>query len=163
MMNLGTLSLVLMLYSFKILVVFCIIWPLHYCIPTLSGVYKKWKTQIFFNDFFMIIYEGYFVIMLCCFFNLNAPAGNSDKNATNSSISILLLILLIIIVPGILLMIATRPFSLLDSFGFKERWEKAYHGIDYRYKVNLLFRIWFCVRRILFISSLYLIPEYPAF
>ena len=162
-MNLGSLSLVLLIFFIKIIMIFTIFWPVQACFPSLRTRFIKMRRQLFFNDFFTIIFEGYFNIVLCCFFNYYAPDGSDDKNMTNTIISYFLLFMLMICVPSALLYILSRrPLSKLKTDEFKETWGMAYDGVHLSSRINLTYRLWFCLRRMVFISTLYVIPHYPA-
>ena len=75
-------------------------------------------------------------------------------------ISYFFMIFLVLLVPSILIYIMIQPLKTLNNKYFMLKWGKAYEGINIKNKANLFFRIWFCIRRIIFISSLYLIPQY---
>ena len=130
--------------------------------PRFRGKFLKWKKELFFNDFFSIIYDGYFNIVLCCFFNYYAPSNDIDKNTINTVISYLLLILLMICVPLVLIFIAVQPIEKLNEPSFKKKWMMAYDGISFINRSNLFYRVWYCLRRLIFISSLYVIPHLSA-
>ena len=72
-MNLGTLSLLLVIFFFKIIYTFTIILPVSKCFPEYRKKYKDLKKELFFNGFYELLFEGYFTIVLCSFFNLVAP------------------------------------------------------------------------------------------
>lgn len=71
------------------------------------------RRELFFNNFFSIIFEAYFNIALCSLLNVNAPYGDKDKNMLNTIISIVSLFVLMIFVPGSLVYLLFQPKSKL--------------------------------------------------
>ena len=122
LINLGTISLFIGVIVIKVFILFAIIWPLSKCFPRMKMKFDSWKKRMFFGEFFRIIFEGYFTIVLCCFFNLSAPADNIDKNSINKWISICMLVVLVGFVPLALIYIAYLPTSVLADPKFKETW-----------------------------------------
>ena len=94
--------------------------------------------------------------------NFYAKDDNPDRNTINSIISTSLIFATILFVPSILLYIFSSPLSRLKDPRFKERWEMAFKGTKTRERANLFFRIWYCLRRIGFVYSLFMIAH-PTF
>ena len=161
-MNLGTLSLLIFFFNIKILFMIFVLYPLSKCFKRISITYKKVKRDLFFNDFFTLIFEGYFNIVLCCFYNLSAPNDSLDKNSTNTSISIMLMLILIVLIPASLVYIIVQPLTILESEQFKSTWGKAYTDIRFKSKFNMLYRLFFCLRRTIFIFSIYQLYNYQT-
>ena len=113
-MNLGTLSLLIFFVNIKIFGMIFVLYPLSLCSKRISITYQKVKRELFFNDFFTLIFEGYFNIVLCCFFNLSAPNDSLDKNSTNTSISIMLMFILLVLIPASLIFIIVQPLNVLE-------------------------------------------------
>ena len=112
-MNLGSQSLFIFVMIVKIIVMFTLIWPLSKCFPSFKKKFEEMKLNLFFNEFFLIVFEGYFSILLCSFFNLSAPDMNLDKNLINTLISYFFLVILLILVPGALVYIIVQPLKVL--------------------------------------------------
>ena len=115
-----------------------------------------------FNSLFGLLFEGYFVMVLCCFFNLSAPEGDVDRNFQNFALGFILMVLLLVILPFILIFIAFQPKKTLEDQSFKDMFGKAYQDLRIRSNESLLYRVFFCLRRAIFVFSIYQMYEYPA-
>ena len=115
-----------------------------------------------FNSFFGLLFDGYFNIVLCCFFNLAAPHNNIDKNTTNLILVILLLAVLLVLLPLFIIYIAFQPRKVLESKDFKDKFDLAYKDIRIHSKMNLLYRLFFCLRRSIFVYTIYYLYLMPT-
>ena len=104
-----------MYYCAKLVFIFMVVWPLKFFAPKLNPFFKKAKKSLFFDDFFAIIYEGYFIFIICCLFNLLAPTENHDNNLTNKILGYSLLFITIIFVPSILVYLLLVPRQKLEE------------------------------------------------
>ena len=50
-----------------------LLWPFKFGFENARKKYKELKNKLFFNDLFSIAFEGYFIILLVSFLNLQAP------------------------------------------------------------------------------------------
>ena len=155
LLNLGTLSLIIILYCLKLVIVFVIMLPLSYCIPKIKEQYKIEKNNLFFDDFFGIIFEGYFNIIICCLFNFFADSESQDNNLTNKVLAHVLLVIMIFCVPAILIHLYQKSREQLDEPNYRKRWGKAYQNIRLNSKYNMLYNLVFCVRSLIFIGLLF--------
>ena len=86
------------IYSLKLFSTFFILFPLSLSkkCKRIRKIYKKAKKQLFFNDFFSFIFEGYFSILFCALLNLVAKKGDKDNTIINSILSYMLLVVILV-------------------------------------------------------------------
>ena len=163
MNNLGSMSLVIFAYFLKTMFVFMIMYPLSKINKIWKKRFLKIKRDLYFKNFYSIIFEAYFNIGLCSILNLNAKMGDRDKNMTNTLISIVSLAVLIIFVPGSLVYLLIQPIRrIYGDNKFHRKWSKAYEDLNLRNQFNRLYRILFCLRRLMFLGCVHFLIDYPA-
>ena len=164
MNNLGSISVIVFGYFFKMFIVFVFMMPGSWCSKKIKKKFMRRRRQLFFNNFFSIIFEAYFSIGLCSLLNIFAPFGDNDKNTTNTIISYSSLVVLLVFVPGSLIYVLVQPkYRLNYDMKFQRKWVKAYEDLSLRATENRLYRLLFCWRRFVFISSVYLLYYFPYF
>ena len=111
--GIGSLCVVITLLFMKTILLI-LIWPFKFGFERCKKKYKLLKSQLFFNDIFSITFDGYFGILLCCYFNFEATHDNINNNFANHSISFSFMIILVFFVPGSLIYIQGQPSKVLS-------------------------------------------------
>ena len=146
------------------MVTFLILYPLSLVRKSTHQWFKKARRSLFFKNFFALVFEGYFNILLCAVLNLAANGHDKDNNLTNSVLSWTFLFIMLVFVPGSLMYIfAQSKDTLLEDKKFKRKWKKAYKDLRQNEKMDMFYRIWFILRRILFIAATFLLKEFSYF
>ena len=68
-----------------------------------------------------------------------------------------------VLIPAALIYLMTQPLEILESEEFLQTWGKAYEDVKFYNKKNMLNRLLFCLRRLLFVYSIYQLYEYTIF
>ena len=123
--GIGSLCVVIFCLFMK-MVLMILIWPFKWGFKNCNKKYQKLKSELFFNDIFSIVFEGYFGILLCCYLNFAAPLDNINNNFTNRFMSLAFMSILVLFVPGTLLYILSRPNKDLSEKEFKMVWAQSY-------------------------------------
>ena len=140
-----------------------LIWPFKWGFKNCNKKYQKLKSELFFNDIFSIVFEGYFGIMLCCYLNFAAPRNNINANFTNRFMSIAFMNILVFFVPGSLLYILSRSIKDLKNKEFQMVWGQSYSNQKHNRWAYLFNRPLFCLRRLIFINTVFLLKDYSTF
>ena len=80
----------------------------------------------------------------------------------NTIISYISVVVLVIFVPGSQVYLLIQPEAMLKKKDFQQTWMKAYEDLSLNQRINRFYRLWFCIRRLLFVGSVYLMYGYPA-
>ena len=96
--------------------------------------------------------EDFFIGVLSCI----APPGNQN-NTIQGTIFGYLILVFILFVQISTLYVALQTKATLKSVKFLQKWGEIYENLKNEDKYQILFRFWFCLRRIFFISSIFLL------
>ena len=109
--------------------------------------------KLFFHFFLEICFETYFPFVCVSMLLLNAPLEAKDYHLKTIMFSWCLYLFCAVLIPLILVYVALLPREYLDSEEFKNKFGSLF--VDFRKdtKGQILFRLWFCFRRITFITT----------
>ena len=107
--------------------------------------------------FFKIVFETYLIFVFTALLTIKSPNGNPDHHLNNMLLSWTLVILTLIVVPLVLVYVAFQSSEILESDQFLERFGSLFEVYNYG-KSQILYRVWFCLRRAIFVLIAFLIP-----
>ena len=82
-----------------------------------------------------------------------------DSNAGNSIISYAVAAFLIVILPASIIYVLVQPLDRLNEEEFNNRWIKVFENIKLTKTIFLTYRLWFIIRRIIFIGSIFIFAK----
>ena len=68
-----------------------------------------------------------------------------------------------VIVPASILYVLFTSKDKLEKEKFNMVYNAVYEELKITSKLTLSYRLWFCLRRFIFIASIFLLDEYPVF
>jgi hypothetical protein len=68
----------------------------------------------------------------------------------------------IMFVPVSIVYVLFKPIETLERKEFKDIWGVVYESYNYQDKLNILYRLFFCTRRIIFVGSIVIFDEIPS-
>ena len=158
-MNLGSLVLWILLYIFKLAITFFVLFPVKKCFPKLKELYQQFVSQLFFDDLLSILFEAYLELLLMIMLYQDVIYQNPDRNSMNTIICNLTLIFSLIILPLSIVFVLMQPKQKLLNPDFQQRWGKLLENLKLDSKMYLTYRIWFVLRRIIFIGTVFLCKD----
>jgi hypothetical protein len=107
-----------------------------------------------------ILMEAYLEILFISVLNLMGGKDDPDNNLFNIILSSVFLFLLLLVIPVCFGYLMLQSPKTLEKKSFSRRWHEIYSGLRFN-KLALSYRYWFCFRRIIFISSVFLAKNHP--
>ena len=135
MLNLGTITVVLIVYFVKVMGLFFILYPVKTYFGIGAVMYDKQFKKLFFTEILVLIIEGYIELLLAAFMNISAPQGHPENIRSNHIIDAILLLTTLVIVPATLIMILSKPFEVLKTNEFKEKFGALYEDLRMHNKI----------------------------
>ena len=129
----------------------------------MNKFYEKIKQNMFFNEILIIIIEGYIEFLFAGILIFQVPENNQDNNIVLIGIGSLYLIVCIVVIPIIFIWILHQKLEFLKSEEFEKRWGALIENIRLNCKINVTNYLFFCMRRILFISAYLVFSKYVIF
>ena len=149
-------------YSVKLIVI-PILWYLNKMMT--SSPFLKFKSKkkfikaiakkMLFNEILIILLEAYFELLLAPVLNLKCESPDPDCNTLNKIISILITIIVAIVVPITICYVVYKYQKRKNDTEFITRWGAIIENFKNDSLWSLTYRIWFCLRRIIFIASVF--------
>lgn len=109
-LNLGTISLWLMIYFTKFIILLFVLFPLRKSIKG-KKYFKQMKNQLFFSEFLTLFLECYLELIICGFLIWEVPPSHLDNQLYSKVISVILMFIAVIIIPGFIIFILNRDVS----------------------------------------------------
>ena len=100
--------------------------------------------------------EGYLEFLITCFIKLREPEGN-EKHLYNEIINYSIGATIFILLPIIFIWFLCRPLEVIQTESFITKWRILFHDIKIKSKFELSFYLIFCIRRIIYVSTAFLI------
>jgi len=102
--------------------------------------------------------EGYFEFSIACYLQLLKPLDtfNGEKVSTVIGYSGMILVL---VLPIAIIILLLQNIDTLKQDSYINRWGAVYEGLKFHNKFELSFYLWFLLRRLIFIYSVFYLNE----
>ena len=166
MINLGTISFLLFQYSVKLLLLPILM--LINKIITTNPFYKiksrkkfinSFRKSLFFGEILVIFLETYLELLIASVMNLQCVPLDQDCQVFNTIVSIMILSFALIVLPVAGAYVITKIYKTKNKNiprpKFDTRWGAFYDSYRKKSLLALTYKVWFCLRRIIFVFSVF--------
>ena len=143
--------------------IFCAFYLFRVClVPFLALVSSKFKPlkrwfralqrRLFFRDIHILLLEAYIEFVIAFYFNMKYPLYTSAGEMMGVIFGYMCLFGTMIFLPLSFLYLSSKSRSIVSSPGFRGRWGGLYEGVSLRSRMQLMFFLFYMVRRTFFVT-----------
>ena len=123
---------------------------------------RKMRDAMFYHEILTIFLETNLELILSSWLNLVCVNSDPDCNTLNEVISIIIAIV-ILLIPIVICYVLYKFKSHKNDVGFIRKWGTIIKNYRSNSMAALTYKIWYCLRRFLFISSVFQMRENSYF
>ena len=168
-LNLGSIALFSFVYYLRVAFYFFVLTPAAYLIPTKKYKYKvirlqrRMKKTLFFSEILTLSMEAYIEFLIAGYLNLKVQLVSTSGELASVAVGYYAVILCLVVIPLCFIHLFRQSIFRINDPRFNRRWHGLFEGVDTRNKLNLLFNVVFCLRRLIFVHSAFYLSETPTF
>ena len=155
MLNLGSISIFMAYYFFKMMV-YGFLCLLSRFSDKADRVKRFVRDGLFFNSVLSLLLEANFELLISGYLQLRAPLKSVSGEITSIGYGWLTVMLIALFLPVAQVYVLVQPRSVLESTTFKESWSDLYEEIKTSDKWSLSYFLLFVLRRILYVLIAFL-------
>ena len=163
MLNLGTMSLCIMAYTVRLLILLTIVYP-NRRKKCCKGCFKSLKESLLFGEILTIFVEAHIELCLAgtIMTQISATGQNQDNNPVMWTLGISFLLVSYGLMPGLFLWLLCQKKTRYAKQVFQRKWGILLEGVNLHSKWHVAFFFVFILRRIFYVLCYTLLDGYPA-
>ena len=119
--------------------------------------------MLFFKSIIVIIFEIYFELLFIGLISFYTPKENLHFSFLTFCIGAIIFLIVAIIIPVTLIYVLSQPAEkLFNDPEFQHNWGMIYLEYKNKSKIEMSYRLVYCLRRILFISTILIFDRVPT-
>ena len=161
-LNLGTIFVLVFLYILRMTFVLLILFPFKKLGFIRRTTYRAIINKLYFVNGLLIFVEGYLEFLISGRLSYESPVDSVDNTLALNIIASIAVLISCVVLPLLFLWLYCKDYEALKMKKFKREWSHLYAPLKYKRRVNLLFNIFFVLRRMIFVEIAFSMGNFPS-
>jgi hypothetical protein len=118
---------------------------------------------MFYSEILALTIGAYMEFFISGWLNIIEPITTTNGETVAFCVGIYSLVMTVIVMPAVFYYILKQPLSRINQDSFIQKWEGAFDGVKTSSKAQLAFYPVFAARRVIFVLTVFWLPEHPTF